>query len=66
MHRVQAREALRYLWGVITTSYHDLLTMYGGEQLEAEQRVYIYVQQPKRYKTPEDIARKDADIARQI
>lgn len=66
MHRVQAREALRYLWGAITTSYHDLLTMYGGEQLEAEQRVYIYVQQPKRYKTPEDIARKDADIARQI
>lgn len=51
---------------MITTSYHDLLTMYGGEQLEAEQRVYIYVQQPKRYKTPEDIARKDADIARQI
>lgn len=30
--------------------------MYGGEQLEAEQRVYIYVQQPKRYKTPEDIS----------
>lgn len=51
---------------MITTSYHDLLTMYGGEQLEAEQRVYIYVQQPKRYKTPEDIARKDAGIARQI
>lgn len=47
-------------------SYHDLLTMYGDEQLEAEQRVYIYVQQPKRYKTTEDIARKDADIARQI
>lgn len=47
-------------------SYHDLLTMYGGEQLEAEQRVYIYVQQPKRYKTTEDIARKDSDIARQI
>lgn len=51
---------------MITTSYHDLLTMYGGEQLEAEQRVYIYVQQPKWYKTPEDITRKDADIARQI
>lgn len=47
-------------------SYHDLLTMYGDEQREAEQRVYIYVQQPKRYKTTEDIARKDADIARQI
>ena len=47
-------------------SYHDLLTTYGGEQLEAEQRVYIYVQQPKRYKTTEVIAREDADIARQI
>ena len=47
-------------------SYHDLLEMYGAEQREAEQRVYIYVQQPKRYKTTEDIARKDADIARQI
>lgn len=47
-------------------SYHDLLTTYGGEQLEAEQRVYIYVQQPRRYKATEDIARKDADIAHQI
>lgn len=47
-------------------SYHDLLTMYGGEQREAEQSVYIYVQQPKRYKTTDDISRKDADIARQI
>ena len=51
---------------MITTSYHDLLKTYGGEQREAEQRVYIYVQQPKRYKTTKDIARKDADIARQI
>ena len=47
-------------------SYHDLLKTYGGEQLEAEQSVYIYVQQPKRYKSTEGIARKDADIARQI
>lgn len=47
-------------------SYHDLLKMYGSEQETAEQRIYIYVQQPRRYKTPEDIARKDADIARQI
>ena len=47
-------------------SYHDLFTMYGDEQETAEQRIYIYVQQPKRYKTTEDIARKDADIARQI
>lgn len=47
-------------------SYHDLLTMYGSEQETAEQRVYIYVQQPQQYKTPEKIARKDADIARQI
>ena len=43
-----------------------MLTMYGDEQREAEQRVYIYVQQPKRYKTTEVISRKDADIARQI
>lgn len=51
----------------ITTSYHDLFNLYGdGERLEAEQRVYIYAQQPRRYKTPEDIAHKDADIARQI
>lgn len=40
--------------------------MYGDEQREAEQRVHIYVQQPQQYKMPEDIARKDADIARQI
>ena len=41
--------------------------MYGdGERLEAEHREFIYVQQPRRYKTTEDIARKDADIARQI
>ena len=52
---------------MITTSYHDLLKMYGdGERLEAEHREFIYVQQPRRYKTTEDIARKDADIARQI
>lgn len=48
-------------------SYHDLLNLYGdGERLEAEHREFVYVRQPKRYKTPEDIARKDADIARQI
>ena len=47
-------------------SYHDLFTMYGDEQETAEQRIYIYVQQPKRYKTTEVISRKDADIARQI
>ena len=47
-------------------SYHDLLKTYGGEQETAEQRIYIYLQQPKRYKTTEVIARKDADIARQI
>lgn len=48
-------------------SYHDLLNLYGdGERLEAEHREFVYVQQPKQYKTPEDIARKDADIARQI
>lgn len=48
-------------------SYHDLLKMYGGgERLEAEHREFVYVQQPRRYKTTEDIARKDSDIARQI
>lgn len=51
---------------MITMSYHDLLNLYGDEQREAEQRVYIYVQQPQQYKMPDDIARTDADIARQI
>lgn len=48
-------------------SYHDLFNLYGdGERLEAEHREFIYVRQPRRYKMPKDIARKDADIARQI
>ena len=42
---------------VITVSYHDLLNLYGdGERLEAEHREFVYVQQPNRYKTPQDIA----------
>lgn len=47
-------------------SYHDLLKMYGGEQLEAEQRVHIYVQQPRTLKTPHDIARRDGKVAVEI
>ena len=51
---------------VITVSYHDLLTMYGSEQETAEQRIYIYVQQPRTLKTPHDIARRDGQVAVEI
>lgn len=47
-------------------SYHDLLKMYGSEQEAAEQRVYIYVQQPHALKTPHDIARRDGQVAVEI
>ena len=47
-------------------SYHDLLTMYGSEQETAEQRVYIYVQQPRTLKTPHDIAWRDGQVAAEI
>ena len=47
-------------------SYHDLLKMYGGEQLEAEQRVYIYVQQPRTLETPHDVAWRDGQVAAEI
>ena len=66
MHRVQAREALRYLWEVITVSYHDLLTMYGDERETAEQRIYIYVQQPRTLKTQQDVALSDGYVADEI
>lgn len=51
---------------VITVSYHDLLTMYGSEQETAEQRIYIYVQQPRTLKTPHDIAWRDGQVAAEI
>lgn len=51
---------------VITVSYHDLLTMYGSEQETAEQRIYIYVQQPRTLKTLHDIAWRDGQVAVEI
>lgn len=51
---------------VITTSYHDLLKMYGSEQETAEQRIYIYVQQPHTLKTPHDVAWRDGQVAAEI
>lgn len=48
---------------VITVSYHDLLKMYGAEQETAEQRIYIYVQQPHALKTPHDVAWRDGQVA---
>lgn len=50
----------------ITTSYHDLLKMYGSEQETAEQRIYIYVQQPHTLKTPHDVAWRDGQVAAEI
>lgn len=51
---------------VITVSYHDLLKMYGSEQETAEQRIYIYVQQPHALKTPHDVAWRDGQVASEI
>ena len=51
---------------VITVSYHDLLKMYGAEQETAEQRIYIYVQQPHALKTPHDVAWRDGQVAVEI
>lgn len=51
---------------MITTSYHDLLKMYGAEQETAEQRIYIYVQQPHTLKTPHDVAWRDGQVAVEI
>ena len=51
---------------VITVSYHDLLTMYGSEQETAEQRIYIYVQQPHALKTTHDVAWRDGQVAVEI
>lgn len=47
-------------------SYHDLLKMYGSEQETAEQRIYIYVEQPHTLKTPHDVAWRDGQVAVEI
>ena len=52
---------------VITTSYHDLLNLYGdGERLEAEHREFVYVQQPRAMKTPHDVEWRDGQVAVEI
>ena len=43
-----------------------MLTMYGSEQETAEQRIYIYVQQPHTLKTPHDVAWRDGQVAVEI
>lgn len=40
--------------------------MYGAEQETAEQRVYIYVQQPHTLKTPHDVAWRDGQVSVEI
>lgn len=40
--------------------------MYGSEQETAEQRIYIYVQQPHTLKTPHDVAWRDGQVAAEI
>lgn len=47
-------------------SYHDLLHQYGSEQDSAETRIYIYAQNPRKLKTPGDIAYRDKDAAANI
>lgn len=47
-------------------SYHDLLMMYGSEQESAEQRIYIYCQNPKAMKTTKDVEYRDRSAAQDI
>lgn len=47
-------------------SYHDLLNMYGSEQESAEQRIYIYCQNPKAMKTTKDVEYRDRSAAQDI
>lgn len=47
-------------------SYHDLLDRYGREQESAEVRTYIYVQDPRKLSTHEQIIYRDKDAAENI
>ena len=47
-------------------SYHDLLYRYGSEQDSAEVRPYIYIQNPRKLNTPEEIAYRDKSAADNI
>lgn len=44
-------------------SYTDLLRQYGSQQESAEHRIYIYAQDPRKLKTPEQVAYRDRDAA---
>lgn len=47
-------------------SYHDLLMRYGSEQESNEVRPYIYVQQPSKLTTAEEITYRDKAAAEYI
>ena len=47
-------------------SYHNLLYMYGSEQDSAEQRVCIYVQNPKKLTSQKDVTYRDKNAAETI
>ena len=47
-------------------SYHDLLNQYGHEQPQAETRVYIFAQAPRKLTTPDEVAYRDKTAAQDI
>ena len=47
-------------------SYHDLLDQYGHEQPQAETRVYIFAQAPRKLTTPDEVAYRDRTAAQDI
>lgn len=47
-------------------SYHDLLMRYGSEQESNEVRPYIYIQQPSKLTTAEEITYRDKAAAEHI
>ena len=47
-------------------SYHDLLHQYGNEQPQAETRVYIFAQAPRKLTTPDEVAYRDRTAAQDI
>ena len=47
-------------------SYHDLLNQYGHEQPQAETRVYIFAQAPRKLTTPDEVAYRDRITAQDI
>ena len=47
-------------------SYHDLLNQYGHEQPQAETRVYIFAQAPRKLTTPDEVAYRDRTAAQDI